>query len=97
MSMARSDADAVFAMAYAQAEDDFNRVETNYVTNLGRSAEAPEAGGGEKAIWADLRQKLFLDTVVPESRICQKPRLAEGDDDRLGRWAELLSGHPSRT
>jgi len=56
----RSDADAVFGMAYAQAEDDFNRVETNYLTNLGRTAEAE----GEGAIWQDLRQKLY---VSPES------------------------------
>src|SRR5687767_3933508 len=52
----RSDADAVFGMIYAQAEDDFNRVETNYLTNLGRLAEAE----GEKAIWSDLRMRLFL-------------------------------------
>ena len=44
----KSDADAVFGMIYAQAEDDFNRVETNYLTALGRTAEAE----GEKAIWA---------------------------------------------
>src|ERR671921_463699 len=36
----RTDADAVFGMIYAQAEDDFNRVETNYLTALGRLAEA---------------------------------------------------------
>ena len=53
----KSDADAVFGMVYAQAEDDFNRVETNYLTALGRLAEAE----GEKAIWQDLRQRLFLD------------------------------------
>src|SRR6218665_2153033 len=51
----KTDADAVFGMAYAQAEDDFNRVEANFMTALGRIAEAD----GEKAIWADLRQKLF--------------------------------------
>ena len=33
-----SDADAVFGMAYAQAEDDFSRVEANYITSLGRAA-----------------------------------------------------------
>src|SRR5262249_42045588 len=33
-----SDADAVFGMIYAQAEDDFNRVETNYLVSLGRLA-----------------------------------------------------------
>src|SRR6185369_5177165 len=55
----KTDADAVFGMVYAQAEDDFNRVETNYITNLGRTAEAE----GEAAIWQDLRQKLFIDPV----------------------------------
>ena len=53
----RTDADAVFGMIYAQAEDDFNRVETNYLNALGRLAEAE----GEKAIWSDLRMKLFVD------------------------------------
>jgi acyl-homoserine-lactone acylase len=52
-----TDADAVFGMIYAQCEDDFNRVETNYLTSLGRTAEAE----GEQAIWQDLRQRLFLD------------------------------------
>lgn len=52
-----SDADAVFGMIYAQAEDDFNRVERNYLVSLGRLAEAE----GESAIWQDLRQRLFLD------------------------------------
>src|SRR6187399_1300192 len=41
----KTDADAVFGMAYAQAEDDFNRVETNYLTSLGRTAEAEGADG----------------------------------------------------
>ena len=36
----KTDADAVFGMAYAQAEDDFNRVETNYLNAMGRLAEA---------------------------------------------------------
>ena len=46
-----TDADAVFGMIYAQAEDDFPRIEANYLTSLGRTAEAE----GEKAIWQDLR------------------------------------------
>ena len=33
------DADAIFGMMVAQAEDDFNRVETNYITAMGRAAE----------------------------------------------------------
>ena len=54
-----TDADAVFGMMYAQAEDDFSRVEANYLTALGRTAEAP--GAGEDAVWVDLRQRLFVD------------------------------------
>jgi acyl-homoserine-lactone acylase len=53
----RTDADAVFALSYAQAEDDLARVEGNYLTALGRTAEAE----GEAALWADLRQRLFVD------------------------------------
>jgi acyl-homoserine lactone acylase PvdQ len=53
----KTDADAVFGMIYAQAEDDFNRVETNYLNSLGRLAEAE----GESRIYQDLRQKLFID------------------------------------
>ena len=36
----KTDADAVFGVMYAQAEDDFNRVETNYLNSIGRLAEA---------------------------------------------------------
>ena len=52
----KSDADAVFGMIYAQAEDDFPRIEANYLTALGRKAEAE----GEKAIWEDLRARLYV-------------------------------------
>jgi acyl-homoserine lactone acylase PvdQ len=53
----KTDADAVFGMEYAQAEDDFNRVETNYINAMGRLAEAE----GESRIYLDLRMKLFMD------------------------------------
>lgn len=53
----RSDADAVFGAMFAQAEDDFPRVEANLLTALGRTAEAE----GEDAIWGDLRQRLYID------------------------------------
>ncbi len=53
----KTDADAVYGLAYAQAEDDFPRLENNYIVSLGRLAEAD----GEKAIWQDLRQRLFVD------------------------------------
>ena len=53
----KTDADAVFGMEYAQAEDDFNRIETNYLNSLGRMAEAE----GASALYTDLRQRLFID------------------------------------
>src|ERR1700675_3638166 len=53
----KTDADAVFGVMFAQAEDDFNRVETNYINGIGRLAEAE----GEKEIYRDLRMKLFID------------------------------------
>lgn len=61
----RTDASAVFGMIYAQAEDDFNRIETNYLTSLGRLAEA----NGESALWQDLRQRLFVDPEVLEHEL----------------------------
>ena len=51
----KTDADAVFGLLYAQAEDDFNRVETNYFNALGRAAERE----GEGAIYRDLRMRLI--------------------------------------
>jgi acyl-homoserine-lactone acylase len=65
----RTDADAVFGMIYAQAEDDFNRVENNYLISLGRLAEAE----GESAIWQDLRQRLFIDPEVLKKDYAKSP------------------------
>ncbi|MBV9881481.1 MAG: penicillin acylase family protein, partial [Sphingomonadaceae bacterium] len=53
----QTDADAVFGAIYAQAEDDFPRVEANLLTALGRTAEADGPG----AVWQDLRQRLWID------------------------------------
>ncbi|AXT20094.1 acylase [Flavobacteriaceae bacterium AU392] len=52
----KTDADAVFGLLYAQAEDDFNRVEQNYIWATGRLAEVE----GEDALYSDLRAKLFM-------------------------------------
>ena len=52
----QTDADAVFGMMYAQAEDDFNRIEVNYLNSMGRLAEAE----GEAELYRDLRMKLFI-------------------------------------
>jgi acyl-homoserine-lactone acylase len=53
----KSDADTVFGTIYAQAEDDFRRIEHNYLTSLGVLAQAE----GESAVYSDLRQRLFID------------------------------------
>jgi len=52
----KTDADAVFGLLYAQCEDDFNRVEQNYIWATGRLAEIE----GEEALYSDLRAKLFM-------------------------------------
>ncbi|NNL82964.1 MAG: acylase, partial [Winogradskyella sp.] len=52
----KTDADAVFGLLYAQCEDDFNRVEQNYIWATGRLAEVE----GEQALYSDLRANLFM-------------------------------------
>src|SRR4029079_8821312 len=54
-----TDADVVFGVIYAQAEDDFNRVETNYLTSLGRLAEAE----GARSLYRTLRYRLINDPI----------------------------------
>lgn len=53
---AKTDADAVFGLLYAQAEDDFNRIERNYIWATGRLAEVE----GEDALYSDLRARLYM-------------------------------------
>ena len=64
-----TDADAVFGMEYAQAEDDFNRVETNYINALGRLAETE----GTSQIYRDLRMKLFMNPDSLRSKYAASP------------------------
>lgn len=52
----KTDADAVFGMLYAQAEDDFSRIERNYVWATGRLAELE----GKDAIYSDLRANMYM-------------------------------------
>src|SRR5690349_11330708 len=52
----KTDADAVFGMLYAQCEDDFNRVERNYIWAIGRLAEVE----GKDQLYSDLRANLFM-------------------------------------
>jgi acyl-homoserine-lactone acylase len=65
----KTDADAVFGLMYAQAEDDFNRVETNYLNSMGRLAEAE----GESEVYRDLRMKLFIDPDSMKAQYAVSP------------------------
>ncbi|MCK8493347.1 penicillin acylase family protein [Spirosoma sp. RP8] len=55
----KTDADVVFGLLYSQCEDDFDRVEENYLDAIGRLAEVD----GESALYHDLRARLFMDTT----------------------------------
>ncbi|MFN4146510.1 MAG: penicillin acylase family protein [Runella sp.] len=55
----KTDADAVFGLMYAQCEDDFMRVEMNYIEKLGRTAELK----GESALYNDLQIRLLIDSA----------------------------------
>ena len=87
----KTDADAVFGAIYAQAEDDFPRIEANYLTALGRTAEAE----GETALWADLRQRLYVDPAVLQA---QYRRCAPWLRTLMQAWADglnfYLATHP---
>jgi len=65
----KTDADAVFGMVYAQAEDDFNRIERNYLLSMGRLAEAE----GQGEIYRDLRMKLFIDPADMKAKYRESP------------------------
>jgi acyl-homoserine-lactone acylase len=65
----KSDADAVFGLLYAQAEDDFHRIELNYINAMGRLAEVE----GEAEIWRDLRMKLFIQTPDLKKQYARSP------------------------
>lgn len=55
----KTDADAVFGLLYAQCEDDFNRVELNYIEKLGRLSEI----NGKKDLYNDLLIRLIIDSA----------------------------------
>jgi acyl-homoserine-lactone acylase len=88
----KTDADAVFGMIYAQAEDDVNRVEHNYLLSMGRLAEAE----GEGEIYRDLRMKLFIDPAKLQALYTQSPPWLQS---LMNAWADglnyYLATHPS--
>lgn len=65
----KTDADAVFGLLYAQCEDDFNRVEQNYIWATGRLAEIE----GEDALYSDLRAKLFMTEEIAKANYEKSP------------------------
>jgi acyl-homoserine-lactone acylase len=87
----QTDADAVFGMIYAQAEDDFNRVETNFINSQGRLAEAE----GESAIWRDLRMKIFIKPEAMKAGFAASPEWLQ---KLMTAWADglnyYLATHP---
>ena len=88
----KTDADAVFGVIYAQAEDDFNRVETNFINAMGRLAEAE----GEGEIYRDLRMKIFID---PDDMKAQYQKSPGWLKKLMNAWADGLNyyvrTHPS--
>src|SRR4051812_32379540 len=81
---ARTDSDAVFGLLYAQAEDDFNRVETNYITALGRAAEWQ----GDSAIYHDLRYRLINNPDSLKAIYSRAPRWLQ---PVMRSWADGLN------
>jgi acyl-homoserine-lactone acylase len=87
----QSDADAIFGAMYAQAEDDFARIEHNYLIALGRLAQAE----GESALYGDLRQRLFVDPMQLRRHYRRSPAWLK---TLMVAWADglnfYLASHP---
>ena len=75
-----SDADAIFGMLYAQCEDDFNRVEQNYIWATGRLAEVE----GESAIYSDLRANMFMTQDEAE-------QMYENSPEEVKQWCQAFA------
>lgn len=65
----KTDADAVFGMLYAQCEDDFARIERNYLDATGQMALAY----GEEYLYHDLRARMFLDSTQAKAYYEKSP------------------------
>lgn len=65
----KTDADAVFGMIYVQCEDDFKRIERNYLAAIGRLSEVE----GEKFLYHDLRARLFMTVEEAREKFNQAP------------------------
>ncbi|MEP6547665.1 MAG: penicillin acylase family protein [Gammaproteobacteria bacterium] len=90
----KSDADTVFGAIYTEAEDDFGRIERNYLIGLGELAQAE----GESAIYSDLRARLFIDPLELRKQYARSPTWLK---DLMLAWSDglnyFLSKHPAVT
>ena len=90
----KTDADAVYGMIYAQAEDDFPRIERNYIWATGRLAEVE----GEAALFSDLRARLYMSFDEAKSAYAAAPDELKALCDA---WAaglnDYLADHPDVT
>ncbi len=88
----KTDADAVFGLMYAQCEDDFKRVELNYIEKLGRKAEV----FGEKDLYNDLYIRLIIDSADAIADYKKSPQWLK---QLLDAWADginfYLHKHPT--
>lgn len=65
----KTDADAVFGLLYAQCEDDFKRIEMNYIEKLGRMSEVK----GERELQNDLYLRLIIDSADAKKDYANSP------------------------
>ncbi len=66
----KTDADAVFGMLYVQCEDDFPRIERNYLFGTGQMAEAY----GKDFIYQDLRAQMYFDSLQAKALYEKSPK-----------------------
>src|ERR1700761_3271878 len=65
----KTDAAVVFGLMYAECQEDFSRVEKNYLEVLGRQAEAY----GETYLYNDVMMRLIYDSAQAEADYVKSP------------------------
>ncbi|RYD69816.1 MAG: acylase, partial [Sphingobacteriales bacterium] len=66
----KKDADAVFGLLYTQCEQNFSRVERNYLEIMGRLSEIE----GERRIYDDLQMRLIYDSAAAKVDYQKSPQ-----------------------
>ncbi|MGH9625626.1 MAG: penicillin acylase family protein, partial [Bryobacteraceae bacterium] len=82
----KTNADAVFGMVYAQAEDDYSRIEMNYLTQLGLLAEKQ----GSSAIWSDLLYRMYINHAQLKQSYASSPGWLK---QLMNAWADGLNDY----